>query len=144
QRDITNDVGEAGAVRGKPTVAFFIGGRPQALERVTAAVPALLVGWYLGQEGGTAGAEALSGELNPGAKLPITFPRWVGQLPVYYGRKPTSFRPYGDGPRTPLFAFGQGLSYTTFRVDELKVTPASIPPSGRATVSARVTNTGAR
>ena len=139
-----NELVEAVAALGKPTVAFFIGGRPQALERVTAAVPALLVGWYLGQEGGTAAAEALFGELNPGGKLPITFPRSVGQLPVYYGRKPTSFRPYGDGPRTPLFAFGQGLSYTTFRVDEVKVTPASIPPSGRATVSARATNTGTR
>jgi beta-glucosidase len=139
-----NELVEAVAALGKPTVAFFIGGRPQALERVAAAVPALLVGWYLGQEGGTAAAETLFGELNPGGKLPITFPRSVGQLPVYYGRKPTSFRPYGDGPRTPLFAFGQGLSYTTFRVDEVKVTPASIPASGRATVSARVTNTGAR
>jgi beta-glucosidase len=80
-----NELVEAVAALGKPTVAFFIGGRPQALERVTAAVPALLVGWYLGQEGGTAAAEALFGELNPGGKLPITFPRSVGQLPVYYG-----------------------------------------------------------
>jgi beta-glucosidase len=139
-----NELVEAVAALGKPTVAFFIGGRPQALERVTAAVPALLVGWYLGQEGGTAAAEALFGELNPGGKLPITFPRSVGQLPVYYGRKPTSLRPYGDGPRTPLFAFGQGLSYTTFRLDEVKVTPATIPATGKATVSARVTNTGSR
>jgi beta-glucosidase len=139
-----NELVEAVAALGKPTAAFFIGGRPQALERVTAAVPALLVGWYLGQEGGTAAAEALFGELNPGGKLPITFPRSVGQLPVYYGRKPTSFRPYGDGPRTPLFVFGQGLSYTTFRLDEVKVTPATIPATGKATVSARVTNTGSR
>ena len=135
---------EAVAAAGKPTVAFFIGGRPQALGRVAAAVPGLLVGWYLGQEGGTAAAEALFGELNPGGKLPISFPRSVGQLPVYYSRKPTSFRPYNDSPRGPLFAFGQGLSYTTFRVDEVKVTPASIPASGHATVSARVTNTGSR
>ena len=139
-----NELVEAVAAVGKPTVAFFIGGRPQALGRVTAAVPALVVGWYLGQEGGTAAAEALFGELNPGGKLPISFPRSVGQLPDYYSRKPTSFRPYNDSPREPLFAFGQGLSYTTFRVDEVKVTPATIPASGRATVSARVTNTGTR
>ena len=132
------------AAVGRPTVAFFIGGRPQALGRVTAAVPALVVGWYLGQEGGTAAAEALFGELNPGGKLPISFPRSVGQLPDYYSRKPTSFRPYNDSPREALFAFGQGLSYTSFRVDEVKVTPATIPASGRATVSARVTNTGTR
>jgi beta-glucosidase len=139
-----NELVEAVAAAGKPTVVFFIGGRPQALERVTAVVPAILIGWYLGQEGGTAAAEALFGETNPGGKLPISFPRSVGQLPVYYARKPTSFRPYNDGPREPLFTFGQGLSYTTFRVDEVKVTPASIPASGRAMVSARVTNTGAR
>jgi beta-glucosidase len=135
---------EAVAAAGKPTVAFFIGGRPQVLVRVSAAVPALLVGWYLGQEGGTAAAEALFGEINPGGKLPISFPRSVGQLPDYYSRKPTSFRPYNDSPRGPLFAFGEGLSYTTFRVDDVKVTPASIPVSGHATVSARVTNTGSR
>jgi beta-glucosidase len=139
-----NELVEAVARLGKPTVAFFIGGRPQVLERVNAAVKGLLVGWYLGQEGGTAAAEALFGELNPGGKLPISFPRATGQLPVYYARKPTSFRPYGDGPRTPLFAFGEGLSYTSFRVDDVKVTPATIPAAGKATVSARVTNTGAR
>src|SRR5215471_11457156 len=135
---------EAVAAAGKPTVAFFIGGRPQALGRVAGAVPGLLVGWYLGQEGGTAAAEALFGELNPGGKLPISFPRSVGQLPDYYSRKPTSFRPYNDAPRGPLFSFGQGLSYTTFRVEDVKVAPASIPASGHATVSARVTNTGSR
>jgi len=139
-----NELVEAVAALGKPTVAFFIGGRPQALERVAKAVPAILVGWYLGQEGGTAAAEALFGELNPGGKLPISFPRSVGQLPVYYGRKPTSFRPYLDAPRGPLYAFGHGLSYTSFRLDDVRVTPAAIPASGRASVRVRVTNTGAR
>ncbi len=139
-----NELVEAVAAAGKPTVAVFIGGRPQALGRVAAAVPAILVGWYLGQEGGTAAAEALFGDVNPGGKLPISFPRSTGQVPVYYGRKPTSFRAYLDSERGPLFAFGHGLSYTSFRLDDVKVAPASIPPSGRAVASVRVTNTGSR
>ncbi|HEY8231527.1 MAG TPA: glycoside hydrolase family 3 C-terminal domain-containing protein, partial [Vicinamibacteria bacterium] len=139
-----NELVEAVAAAGKPTVAVFIGGRPQALGRVAAAVPAILVGWYLGQEGGTAAAEALFGDVNPGGKLPISFPRSTGQVPVYYGRKPTSFRPYLDSERGPLFAFGHGLSYTSFKLDDVKVVPASIPPSGRAVASVRVTNTGSR
>jgi beta-glucosidase len=139
-----NELVEAVAATGKPTVVFFIGGRPQALGRVAAAVPAILVGWYLGQEGGTAAAEALFGDVNPGGKLPISFPRSTGQVPVYYGRKPTSFRAYLDSARGPLFAFGHGLSYTSFRLDDVKVVPAAIPASGRAVASVRVTNTGAR
>jgi beta-glucosidase len=139
-----NELVEAVAATGKPVVVVFIGGRPQALGRVDAAARAILVGWYLGQEGGTAAAEALFGDVNPGGKLPISFPRSVGQLPVYYGRKPTSFRPYLDAPRGPLYAFGHGLSYTGFRLDDPRVTPASIPAGGTATVSVRVTNTGTR
>ena len=96
-------------------------------------MPAILEGFYLGQEGGTAVAEALFGDVNPGGKLPISFPRSVGQLPVYYGRKPTSFRAYLDSTRDPLFAFGHGLSYTTFKLDDLKVAPGQIPPAGEAT-----------
>jgi len=101
-------------------------------------------GFYLGQEGGTAVAEALFGDYNPGGKLPISFPRHVGQLPVHYGRKPTSFRSYLDLTREPLFAFGHGLSYTTFRLDDVRVTPTRIGPEGEATVTVDVTNTGRR
>lgn len=77
-------------------------------------------------------------------KLPISFPRDVGQLPVYYGRKPTSFRRYLDLPREPLFAFGHGKSYTTFKLEGLRVAPAQIGPAGRTTVSVEVANAGAR
>ncbi len=129
---------------GKPVVVVLINGRPLAIPRIAETVPAILEGFYLGQEGGTALAEALFGEVNPGGKLPISFPRHVGQLPVYYGRKPSSFRSYLDMPRAPLYSFGHGLSYTTFRIDNLGVAPAKIGPGGRATVTADVANTGAR
>src|SRR6185295_6584345 len=108
---------------GKPVVVVLINGRPLALSHVAATVPAILEGFYLGQEGGTALAEVLFGEYNPGGKLPISFPRATGQIPVYYDRKPTSFRSYLDLTREPLFAFGHGLSYTTFTLDGVKVVP---------------------
>jgi len=129
---------------GKPVVVVLINGQPLAVTRIAQTVPAILEGFYLGQEGGTAVAEVLFGDVNPGGKLPISVPRHVGQLPVYYDRKPTSFRPYLDMAREPLFPFGHGLSYTTFKLDNVKVDPPKIGPAGRATVTVDVTNTGAR
>lgn len=129
---------------GKPLVLVLINGRPLAIGRVAESVPAILEGFYLGQEGGTALAEVLFGDYNPGGKLPISFPRDVGQLPVYYGRKPTSFRNYLDLSREPLFPFGHGLSYTSFTLDNLKVAPAKIGPAGQAKVTIDVTNVGQR
>ena len=82
--------------------------------------------------------------MNPGGKLPISIPRSVGQLPVYYDRKPTSFRPYLDMAREPLYTFGFGLSYTTFKVDNVKADPATIGVAGRTRVTADVSNTGKR
>jgi beta-glucosidase len=127
---------------GKPVVALLINGRPLSVNRVAETVPAILEGWYLGQEGGTAVGEILFGDVSPSGKLPITIPRSVGQLPVYYSRKPTSFRSYLDATRAPLFAFGHGLSYARFAYADLKVTPATIGPAGSATVSVAVTNQG--
>jgi beta-glucosidase len=129
---------------GKPVVMVLINGRPIALAGLAERIPAIVEGFYLGQEGGTALAEVLFGEYNPGGKLPISFPREVGQLPVYYARKPTSFRSYVDMTRAPLFAFGHGLSYTTFKLEGLKITPERIEPAGQATVTVDVTNTGTR
>jgi len=129
---------------GKPVVVVLINGRPLAVTRIAETIPAILEGFYLGQEGGTAVAEVLFGDVNPGGKLPISFPRHVGQLPVYYDRKPTSFRPYLDMTREPLFPFGYGLSYTSFKLDNVKVDPPKIGPAGKATVTVDVTNTGAR
>jgi len=129
---------------GKPVVVLLLNGRPLAISRIAETVPAILEGFYLGQEGGTAVGEVLFGEYNPGGKLPISFPRATGQIPVHYGRKPTSFRSYLDLTREPLFAFGHGLSYTTFKVDAVKVTPDKIGPAGEATVTVEVSNTGTR
>jgi beta-glucosidase len=135
---------EAVRATGKPVVVLLINGRPLAVTRIAETIPAILEGFYLGQEGGTAVAEVLFGDVNPGGKLPISVPRHVGQLPVYYGRKPTSFRPYLDLTREPLFPFGHGLSYTSFKLDNVRISPEKIGPAGRATVTVDVTNTGPR
>jgi len=129
---------------GKPVIALLINGRPLALPLVAARVPAIVEAWYPGQEGGTAIGEVLFGDVNPGGKLPVTFPRNSGQLPVYYNRRPTSFRSHLDLTREPLWPFGFGLSYTTFRLDELKVASPTIGPGGRTEVAVRVTNSGSR
>ena len=130
---------------GKPVVAVLINGRPQALTAASAVrVPAILEAWYAGPEGGTAIAEALFGDVNPGGKLPVSFPRETGQVPVYYNRRPTSFRAYVDETREPLWTFGHGLSYTTFRLSDLRVSPARIAPAASATVTVDVTNAGTR
>ncbi len=136
------DLIEALHATGRPLVLVLINGRPLAIARVAEKVPAILEGFYLGQEGGTALAEVLFGDSNPGGKLPISFPRDVGQLPVYYGRKPTSFRAYLDLAREPLYAFGHGKSYTRFTLDNLKLAPAKIGPGGTATVTVDVANVG--
>ncbi len=138
------DLIEAVRATGKPFVVVLINGRPIALTRVAEVAPAILEGFYLGQEGGTALAEVLFGDVNPGGKLPITFPREVGQLPVFYGRKPTSFRNYVDSTRQPLYAFGHGQSYTTFKLENIKVTPDKIGIGGRSIVTVDVVNTGQR
>jgi len=135
---------EAVRAAGKPVVVVLINGRPLAVTRIAETVPAIVEGFYLGQEGGTALAEVLFGDVDPGGKLPISVPRHVGQLPVYYGRKPTSFRPYLDMTREPLFPFGHGLSYTSFKLDNVKVDPPKVGPAGEAAVTVEVTNTGAR
>ena len=129
---------------GTPTVVLLINGRPLSINYAAAHVPAILEGWYLGQEGGTAAANVLFGDVNPGGKLPVTFPRSVGQLPAYYDHKPSRNRSYAFVDHTPLFPFGYGLSYTTFRFENLRVVPAAIGTEGKVTVRVDVTNTGTR
>jgi beta-glucosidase len=129
---------------GKPTVLVLINGRPPAIPELAERVPALLEGWYLGQEGGTAVAEVLFGDVNPSGKLPVSFPRSVGQLPLFYNHKPTALRGYVFDSNKPLFPFGHGLSYTTFSYATPMVMPARIAPDGHAKVAVEVTNTGAR
>jgi beta-glucosidase len=127
-----------------PTVVVLVNGRPPAIPDLAEKVPAILECWYLGQEGGTALAEVLFGDINPSGKLPATFPRNVGQVPIYYNHKPTALRGYVLDSNKPLFAFGHGLSYTTFSYAAPTVSPAKVAPDGKATVSVEVTNTGTR
>jgi beta-glucosidase len=138
------DLVRAVAGAGKPTVLVLINGRPPAIPGLAEQVPAILEGWYLGQEGGTAVAEVLFGDVNPGGRLPVSFPRGVGQVPLFYSHKPTARRGYLFESTQPLFPFGHGLSYTTFTYATPTVSPARIPPDGRARVSVEVTNTGSR
>ena len=135
---------EAMLQTGKPVIALLINGRPLAVPAVAERVPAIIEAWYAGQEGGTAIGEALFGDVNPGGKLPVTFPRHTGQLPVYYNRRPTSFRSHLDLTREPLWPFGFGLSYTTFALDDLRIASPAIGPGDRTDVTVRVTNTGSR
>ena len=135
---------EAMLQTGKPVIALLINGRPLAMPMVAERVPAIVEAWYPGQEGGTAVAEVLFGDVNPGGKLPVTFPRHTGQLPVYYNRRPTSFRNHIDLTRDPLWSFGFGLSYTTFALSDLQVVSPAIAPNGHTEVRVRVANTGKR
>ncbi|MBN1291597.1 MAG: glycoside hydrolase family 3 C-terminal domain-containing protein [Candidatus Latescibacteria bacterium] len=137
-----NDLVKALAATGKPVVVILINGRPLSINWVNENVPAIIEGWYLGQETGTAVADILFGDYNPGGKLPITFPRSVGHLPAYYNHKPTISQNYLFETKEPLFPFGYGLSYTTFFYSNLRVTPKEIGPSGKAKVSVDITNTG--
>ena len=98
---------------------------------------ALVEGWYLGQEGGTAMADILFGDANPGGKLPVTIPRSVGQLPMFYNQKPSAHRGYLFDSKDPLFPFGFGLSYTTFEIGAPTLSAAQIPTSGSVTVTRR-------
>jgi beta-glucosidase len=127
---------------GKPTIVYLQHGRPNSINYIAENVPAILDGWYLGQEGGRAVADVIFGAYNPGGKLPITVPRSVGQLPDYYYQKPSAKRGFVDADITPLFPFGWGLSYTTFKYGNLQISPDEIGPEGTTTVAVDVTNTG--
>ena len=139
-----NDLVKAVVETGTPTVVLLINGRPLSINYIAEKVPAILEGWYLGEEGGTAAANVIFGDVNPGGKLPITFPHSVGDLPDFYNHKPSANRSYAFSTRKPLFAFGYGLSYTTFKFENVRVEPAQIVSDGSAKVSVDVTNTGSR
>jgi beta-glucosidase len=139
-----NQLVEAVVETRTPTVVFLINGRPLSIRYIVERVPAILEGWYLGQAGGTAAAQVIFGDVNPGGKLPITFPHSAGDLPAYYNHKPSAEQPYLFEDPAPLFAFGHGLSYTTFRFSNLRLSPARITTDGETTVSVDVTNTGSR
>lgn len=139
-----NDLIHAIVALGLPTVGLLINGRPLSVNYAVENLNGLFEGWYLGQEGGIAFADALFGDVNPGGKLPITFPRSVGQLPVFYNHKPSARRGYLFSDNSPLFPFGYGLSYTTFSYANLRLTAEKIKAGGKTTVSVDVTNSGLR
>jgi beta-glucosidase len=129
---------------GKPVVVVLINGRPLSVVNVAAKANALVEGWYLGQDTGTAMADILFGDANPGGHLPVTIARSVGQLPMFYNYKPSAHRGYLFDTTAPLFPFGFGLSYTTFDVSAPRLSASTIKPNGTVTVSVDVKNTGTR
>lgn len=129
---------------GKPVVVVLLNGRPHSVNYLAENAPALIEGWYLGQETGNALADVIFGRYNPGGKLPVTIPRSVGQLPMFYNHKPTARRGYLFGSTEPLYPFGYGLSYTTFDMSAPKLAQDVIGVDDRVRVSVDVTNTGAR
>ncbi len=139
-----NELVRAVLAAGKPTVVFLVNSGPLAIEYVAGAVPAILEGFYLGEETGTAAADVIFGDYNPGGKLPVTFPRNTGQLPSFYNRKPSAKRGYLWTTTEPVFPFGHGLSYTTFKYSNLRLAEGKIGLGRSTTVSVDVTNTGTK
>jgi beta-glucosidase len=140
---------------GKPIVLVLLAGRPLALESVLEHTDAVLLAWFPGTEGGPAIVDVLTGAYNPSGKLPVTFPRNVGQVPIFYNHFNTG-RPIADDPRekyrsnyldvlnTPQFPFGFGLSYTTFTYAQPVIAPENLAPGGTLRIRTTVTNTGER
>ena len=129
---------------GKPVVVVLLNGGPLAATYLEANAPAILEGWYLGQETGNAVADIVLGRANPGGKLPVSVPRSEGQLPIFYNHKPTSRRGYLFDTTAPLYPFGYGLSYTSFDVGAPKLAKATIGRDDAVRVSVDVANTGRR
>lgn len=144
---------EALAATGKPVALVLMGGRPQVLDAIADRIPSILMSWYPGTEGGNAVADVLFGDVNPSGKLPLTWPRSTGQLPLYYNRLPTG-RPtlannrftlqYIDEAITPLYPFGWGLSYTQFAYSDAAIAQKQLDASQTLDVSVNVTNKGSR
>ncbi|HJP92703.1 MAG TPA: glycoside hydrolase family 3 N-terminal domain-containing protein [Pyrinomonadaceae bacterium] len=138
---------------GKPTIVVLVNGRPLTIGWIVNNAPAILESWMGGSQSGNAIADILFGDVNPGAKLPVTFPRTVGQVPIYYNHMNTGRPPeaenrytskYIDVPWTPLFPFGYGLSYTKFKISNLQLSAPRIDANGKLTASVEVENVGRR
>ena len=139
-----NELVSAMVKLGKPVIAFLFNGRPLSINHLSENVPVIYECWYLGQETGRAVADVLFGDYNPGGKLPITVPRSAGHLPAFYNYKPSARRGYLFDDVSPLYAFGYGLSYTTFSIANPRLTKKKIKCDGSAQASVDVTNTGGR
>jgi len=144
---VQEELAKAIVAVGKPVVAVLINGRPLAIPWLDENVPAILEAWLPGEEGAAAVAEILFGAFNPGGKLPITFPRAVGQLPISYNHKPSGGRSnwyvdYVEMPASPLYPFGHGLSYTTFSYSDLHIPSEKASSGEKIEINLSVTNTG--
>jgi beta-glucosidase len=140
---------EALHATGKPTVVVLVNGRPLAIPWIDTHIPAIVEAWMPGEEGANAIADVLFGDYNPGGKVPMTFPRAVGQIPIYYGHKPSGGRShwkqdYVEQSTKPLYPFGYGLSYTQFEYSNLRITPEKVGIDDRASISVDVSNVGGR
>jgi beta-glucosidase len=139
-----NELVERIAKLGKPMVAVLLNGKPYSIEQLSQRVPAILEGWYLGQETGNAIADVIFGNIDPSGRLPVTIARNVGQLPVFYYKTPAARRGYVFDSNAPLFPFGFGLSYTAFTFGRPTLDRKRIAPNEAAHVSITVTNSGSR
>ena len=138
---------EAVLATGTPVVVVLVNGRPAAIPWIAEHVPAIVEAWLPGEEGADAVVDVLFGDYNPGGKLAITVPRGVGQVPIYYGHKASGGRSqwkcaYVEMSNKPLYPFGYGLSYTTFRIDNLRVARSTVRPGEQVALTVDVTNTG--
>lgn len=149
-RDSLDLVGQQNALAerifalGKPTIVVLLNGRPLAVNLLAQRADALFEGWYLGQETGNGLADVLFGKVSPGGKLPVSIPRSVGQLPVYYSRKPSARRGYLFDDVSPLYPFGFGLGYSPFEFDTPALSSPDIAVGSSVQVSVRVRNVGKR
>lgn len=139
---IQQELIEAIQKTGTPVVCVLLNGRPLSTNWIADNIPAVLEGWFPGEFGGRAVADVLFGDYNPGGRLPITVPKSVGQLPIYYNQKPSAIHRYVSESENPLYTFGHGLSYTKFEYSNLKINSNEIKPNGELKVSVDVKNIG--
>lgn len=138
-----NELAEAVTGCGNPVILYLMNGRPLSINRLAEKADAIIEGWYMGQETGTAAADIIFGDVNPSGKLTITFPKSAGQLPMYYNHKPgAQFADYISQDVKPLFHFGYGLSYSTFRYGDPVLIKNTIRKDESTVVTVDVTNTG--
>ncbi len=138
-----NELADAMLGLGKPVVVYLMNGRPLSVNKLAKEAPAIIEGWYMGQETGTAAADIIFGDVNPSGKLTITVPKSAGQLPMYYNHKPSAqFHDYLSQDIQPLFYFGFGLSYTQFAYNNLQLEKETIKQNETVNVTVEVTNTG--
>jgi len=140
---LQNELIEKITASGKPTILILVSGKPLSIEKQANQAAAVIEAWEPGMYGGQAVAEIIYGKINPSAKLPVSIPRSVGQLQMIYNHKPSQyFHPYVITSSEPLFPFGYGLSYTTYKYSSLKLSETTIPQNGNVNVSLDVTNSG--